>query len=84
MTHDSEKSDLSILARKSANKTRQLRAESMERRERTKENTGRSPTNRTQSRDFVTGRLDRVRQVAARNKKERFTALLHHVDTELL
>jgi len=56
----------------------------MEQREGTKENTGESPASRTLSREIVTGGLDRVRQAARGNKKERFTALLHHVTVDLL
>jgi hypothetical protein len=56
----------------------------VERREGTKENTGESPASRTQSREIVIGGLDRVRQAARGNKKERFTALMHHVTPELL
>jgi group II intron reverse transcriptase/maturase len=56
----------------------------MERREGTKENTGEPPASRTQSREIVTGGLDRVRQAARGNKKERFTALMHHVTLDLL
>ena len=51
----------------------------MERREGAKENTGEPPASRTQSRGIVIGGLDRVRQAARGNKKERFTALMHHV-----
>ena len=84
MMYGSEKSDSSIRAKKSTNKPGQLGAESMEQREGTKENTGRPPASRTLSRGIVTGRLDRVRQAARGNKKERFTALLHHVTVDLL
>ena len=56
----------------------------MERREGAKENTGEPPASRTQSREIVTGGLDRVRQAARGNKKERFTALMHHVTLDLL
>jgi RNA-directed DNA polymerase len=80
----SEKSDSSIRAKKSANKPGQPGAESMERREGAKENTGEPPASRTQSREIVTGGLDRVRQAARGNKKERFTALMHHVTLDLL
>jgi hypothetical protein len=34
---------------------------------------------RTQSRERVSHRLDRVREAAQQRKKERFTALLHYV-----
>lgn len=84
MMHGSEKSDSSIRAKKSANKPGQPGAESMERREGTKENTGESPASRTLSREIVIGGLDRVRQAARGNKKERFTALMHHVTVDLL
>ncbi len=84
MMHGAEKSDSSIVAKKSANQPRSPGAESMERREGTKENTGESPASRTLSRERVTGGLDRVRQAAPGNKKERFTALLHHVTVDLL
>ena len=84
MMHGLEKSDSSIRAKKSANKPGQPGAESMEQREGTKENTGESPASRTLSREIVTGGLDRVRQAARDNKKERFTALLHHVTVDLL
>ncbi len=56
----------------------------MERREGAMENTGEPPASRTQSREIVTGGLDRVRQAARGNKKERFTALMHHVTLDLL
>lgn len=39
---------------------------------------------RTPSRETVSQGLVRVRQVAKAKKKEKFTALLHHVDVELL
>jgi group II intron reverse transcriptase/maturase len=39
---------------------------------------------RTQSRESVFSGLERVRERAKAEKKERFTALLHHVDVDLL
>jgi hypothetical protein len=39
---------------------------------------------RTPSRESLSHGLDRVRQAAKDHKTERFTALLHHIDTELL
>jgi retron-type reverse transcriptase len=41
-------------------------------------------TPRTQIRKRVTKALDRVRQAARQRKKERFTALLHHVNIDSL
>ena len=85
MMHDQEKSDLSILAGKLANKDGRPSAESTERRERAEGNAGESRTCRTPSRESVFQGLDRVRKAArAKKKKEKFTALLHHVSVELL
>ncbi len=84
MMHGAQKSDPSTVAKKSANQPRSAGAESMQPREGTKENTGESPASRTLSRAIVAGGLDRVRQAARGNKKERFTALLHHVTVDLL
>ena len=39
---------------------------------------------RTQGRESMCHGLDRVRQAARERKGERFTALLHHIDVELL
>jgi retron-type reverse transcriptase len=41
-------------------------------------------THRTQIRDRVSQALGRVRQIAKEKKKAKFTALLHHVDVDLL
>jgi len=50
-----------------------------------KGNTDRADTPRTQSRKGnVPSGLERVRQVARRDKQARFTALLHHVDIDCL
>jgi group II intron reverse transcriptase/maturase len=59
-------------------------AESVERRGEAKGNTEWLRMRRTQSRESVSQRLNRVREAARRKKKERFTALLHHIDTDLL
>jgi RNA-directed DNA polymerase len=53
MTHGPEKSDLSIVAMKLANKPGQPVAESVERRERAEGNTGEQHMRRTQSRERV-------------------------------
>jgi RNA-directed DNA polymerase len=47
-------------------------------------NTSQPSTLRTPSRDGVTAGLERARTTARLNKKGRFTALLHHVNVELL
>jgi RNA-directed DNA polymerase len=48
----------------------------------TEENAGQQSTHRAQDRARVTQALDRVRQAARQRKKERFTALLHHVSVD--
>ena len=84
MMHGREKSDPSIVAGKPANGVGQPRSEPAEPREGAEENTGRANTRRTPSRVSVSSGLDRVRTAARLDGKERFTALLHHVDDGLL
>jgi RNA-directed DNA polymerase len=84
MVHEPEKSDLSTVAGKPANNSAQAEAESVERRERAEGNTIKHRTRRTPSRASVSSGLERVRDRARTEKKERFTALLHHVDVDLL
>lgn len=84
MTHDHEKSDHSIVAKKQANEAEQSAAEPAERREGAKGNTFEPSALRTPSRAGATAGLERVRQAARLRKKERFTALLHHVSVDLL
>ena len=84
MMHGRQKSDLGVVAQKLANKLGRPGAESVERRPRAKGNVVELHTPRTQGRAGVSQRLDRVRQAARQRKKERFTALFHYVDTDLL
>jgi RNA-directed DNA polymerase len=84
MKHGQEKSDLSEVATKRANNPGPPGAESVEPREGTEGNTGEQRTRRTLSRVSVSPGLERVREVAKQDKKERFTALLHHVTLDLL
>ncbi len=84
MTYEPEKSDPSILARKPTNKFGRSEAESVERREGAEGNTDEHRTRRTLSRERVSSGLDRVRERARQEKKERFTALLHHVTADQL
>jgi group II intron reverse transcriptase/maturase len=69
---------------KLANKAGQPEAEPVERREGAEGNTEEQRTRRTQSRESVSQRLDRVRRAAQEQKKERFTALLHYVTVDRL
>ena len=84
MMHGHEKSDLAIVAENRANVDGRPSAEGGERRAGAKGNTSQTDTRRTPSRASVLPGLERVRTAARLNKEERFTALLHHVDTALL
>src|SRR5438552_3267965 len=84
MMHGREKSDPAIVAGKSANKGGRPSAEPMEPRAGAKGNTVECGTRRTPGRGSVSSGLDRVRQPARERKKEKFTALLHYVDVDLL
>jgi RNA-directed DNA polymerase len=84
MMHGPEKSDSAIRAMKPANKAGQPVAEQVEQRAGTKGNAGQPRMRRTQGRESVSQGLDRVRQVAMQRKKEKFTALLHHVTVDSL
>jgi group II intron reverse transcriptase/maturase len=59
-------------------------AELVERRAGAEGNANQQSTHRTQCRERVTQALGRVRQAAKARRKERFTALLHHVNIDLL
>ena len=84
MMHERGTSDPVIVAVKPANKVERSAAEPVEPRAGTKGNADRQSTSRTQGRTSVTQALDRIRRTARERKKERFTALLHHIDTDLL
>jgi RNA-directed DNA polymerase len=82
--HGHEESDPSIVAMKLANKGGQPPAEPVERRGGAEGNAVEHGMRRTPRRESMTHGLDRVRQAAKERKRERFTALLHHIDVELL
>jgi RNA-directed DNA polymerase len=84
MMNGPEKSDSAIRAKKPANKAGRPAAEWVEQRAGTEGNTGQPHTCRAQNRNGVSQGLDRVRMAARQRKKERFTALLHHVSVDLL
>src|SRR2546421_9269956 len=93
MMHGHEKSDPAIVAVKPANKAEPAMeqstaeptaAEPGEPRAGTKGNAGQQSTRRTQSRVSVSQALERIRKVARQRKKERFTALYHHISVDLL
>ena len=82
--HDQEKSDSGIVAGKPTNKAGRPAAEAVEPRPETEGNADQQSTLRTQGRERVTQALDRVRQAARQRKKEKFTALLHHITVDTL
>src|SRR5246127_5879145 len=94
MMNGHEKSDSVIVAEKPANKAAQSAveqsavglavAEPVERRAETKGNADQQSTCRAQSRVSVSQALDRIRKVAKERKKEKFTALFHHINIDLL
>src|SRR5947207_7709572 len=84
MMHGREKSDSAIVAGKPANKAVPTAAEPVEPRAGAKGNARQQSTLRTQCRKRVSQALERVRQTARQRKKERFTALLHHISIDCL
>ena len=73
-----------IVPTKRSNEGRGGPKEIVEGRPLTKENAEEPNPRRTPSRESGLSRLDRVRQAAKGDPKMRFTALLHHVNVELL
>lgn len=84
MMHESGKSDAAVVAMKPVNEAVQAAEERVERRTVTEGNVDQQSTSRTPSRTNVTQALDRIRRTAKERKKEKFTALLHHIGPELL
>jgi RNA-directed DNA polymerase len=84
MTHGREKSDPAIVAMKPTNNAGKLVAEPVERRAGAKGNAGQLSTRRAQDRASVSQALGRIRQAARQRKKERFTALFHHISPAML
>jgi|SRR5262245_15966785 len=79
-----EKSDLPEVARKRANKAVSTAAEPVERRGGTKENADLQSTVRTQSREAVSQAQARIREAVTRNRQDKLTALLHHINVDVL
>ena len=80
--NDHEKSDSSIVPKKPSNKSdaRRAEAETVEERGLAKGNPSEVDMPRTQGRSHdVPSGLERVREAARRDRKQRFTALFHHV-----
>jgi RNA-directed DNA polymerase len=89
MNHESNmnvggESDGRVLPAKCPNKEGKPSAEGAEGRRPTKENTGQTTASQIQSWGNALDGLRRVREAAKRDKRLRFTALLHHVSVALL
>src|SRR3954449_9423822 len=84
MMYGLEKSDPVVVAGKPTNKAVRAAAEPVEPRTGTKGNADQQSTRRAQDRVSVSQALERVRQAARQRKKERFTALLHHISSAML
>src|SRR5260370_18209997 len=77
-------SGCAIVAGKPTNKGERSAAEPAEARAEAKGNAGQQSTRRAQNRVSVSQALERIRQTARQRKKEKFTALLHHVSIDHL
>ena len=82
--YDHEKSDPAIVAVKPTNKGGQPAAELAEPRAGAEGNVRQQSTGRAQYRVTVSQALARIRQAARQRKKEKFTALFHHVSIDHL
>ena len=82
--HGPEESDSVVVAGKPTNKAERSAAEPVEPRTGTEGNAAQQSTRRAQDRESVSQALERVRQAARQRKKERFTALLHHIGPAML
>src|SRR5712691_6643283 len=82
--HVLEKSDCAVVPVSQPNKGGRPSAEVGEGRAQTKENIVQSHMHSTQSGKRMSQGLDGVRKVAKERKQERFTALLHHLNVDLL
>src|SRR5215218_6520633 len=82
--HGREKSDPVIVARKPTNVAGRPAAEPVERRAGAEGNADQRRTRRAQDRVSVSQALGRVRRGARQRRRERFTALFHHLSPGLL
>ena len=84
MMHGHGKSDSAIVAEKPANNAERSAAEPAEPRAEAEGNASQQSTCRAQDRESVSQALERIRRTARQRKKEKFTALFHHLSTDLL
>jgi group II intron reverse transcriptase/maturase len=80
MTDDRRKSDRWVVPWKPPNNAGQPAAEGVEGSERAKGNSPDGHDDRTQRRVIASDGIERVRQAARKDRTQRFTALLHHVE----
>ena len=79
MTHGLEKSDRLTVPKKPSNNAEPSAAEEAEERSLAKGNPLQDDTDRMQSRKRVNSALRRIRQAAERDRKVKFTSLMHHI-----
>ena len=79
-----EKSDEAVVPMKPSNKEDSSSAEAVEGRASPEGNSDQAAADRTQSRVAASNGLMAVRRAAQQGRDERFSALLHHIDVELL
>ena len=79
MTNGRRKSDSPVVATKPANKTGAPEAERVEQRGLAKGNPRRQNTSRALDRAVVQSALSRIRQAAVKDKRVKFTSLMHHI-----
>src|ERR1700693_682198 len=84
MRNGTEKSASPTVPAKRAHKTERSGAQSVEGGGGTKRNVELQSTVRTQSRAAVSQAQDRIRGVVTRNRRDKLTALLHHVNIDVL
>jgi group II intron reverse transcriptase/maturase len=82
--HADEKSDEAVVPEKQPNKEGSPSAEAVEERALPKGNGGQTAAVRTQRRVTASNGLTAVRRAARQSRRERFTALLHHITVDLL
>src|SRR2546422_3831412 len=79
MKNDRRKSDRPVVVTKPSNKATEVEAERVERRGLAKGKPTRQNANRALDRVNVQSALSRIRQAAMKDKRERFTSLMHHI-----
>ena len=78
-----EKSDPAIVAGRPTNEAERSGSEPAEPRAGAEGNAGQQSTRRAQDRGSMSQALERIRQAARQRKKEKFTALFHHLTIDL-